>query len=231
MSIGHSEQSLACVKILGETLDDLSSNGHLQDAVKTICSDSVDLELLSTFVAITHPDMSMGRYAVLHRHKIATTIDSRDWVGLKQYYNAGLGNLEEVYGNRLLSQQDKDVITRSITTDVSTIMSMIANYRHCKSQGKKMLSCNNSYYGKCKSTVCLAEGIYPVATDVPTDLYVYDRDLHCFNIMDIIELLSRNHSPSVINPQTDREFLSSTLSTLRSKYHKEIAIFTYVLNR
>lgn len=224
-------------------------------AQKALCA-NVDENFLILFIVFTHRATSIGRYALTHNEIVDRTVQAGDYNGLLVEAGKGFDAIPEVDINHELSHDDKAIIIKSIQFDYNSVHNTIHNYRdstngdddyliacptdltitkHEYEGGEKAL--HATLYSQCRESVCIANNEGPIKPTCGSDTVRLSEiprgavtpEVYCFNLEELLTHLAHNDGPIVTNYLSGAPFNERSLSHLRGRYAKEIAIYRYKL--
>lgn len=251
-------RGIACWLLLEDTFsthDALINYPQEKEAsIRHLCS-KFNIEYFALFIAVTNKCLSVGKYAVVHNHRVDQMVINSDFEGLKDIINAGIDDLIEFFDNPYLTENQKNRITEQLNVEFQTVKTFVENFRDHKSKShrsvrKRVLvysgrsgemketivhqSSTLPFISKCRARVCLENGKTPYYSSDSTRLTIRDirpsrgvPEVMCFDIVELLDILSNDPSLPVINPRTNELFSDDTLFTLQRRYAIEISIYRY----
>jgi hypothetical protein len=230
----------ACINAIKESLESHRElarvkSDKIHDVAVRICN-TFDIRSIAFFVTITHLCMGVGRFCLIHNHKVDDYILSESpgaiddlLVWIRQ------GNLMcvEVFKNPHLDPEDLAIIEHHLVQEFNTVHSAILNYTE-QGYGEKIMPCRdgrNSLVESCHGTVCQASGYDPVPLDVNRKIDIIDTvrgsylpTLFSYDVLDLVHDLLPDQPEARINRFSKLPFAQDLSQDLCKKYSRERAM-------
>lgn len=151
---------------------------------------------------------------------------------MKMYYRERVVTLNVI--EESLGKSSPDIDLRDLMVCPSEKMYLEANDGDNYSE--------TSIYSKCYEGVCIYEQREEKSQDFhfktgskpPSIIFAAEmsesnmKNAYCFDFMTLIDAISKDPA---INPSTNKPFRDETVGMLRARYHKEICMYQYFLNK
>lgn len=211
---------------------------------------------LAKFITQTYKMLNTGRYSLFYNYKLDQYIKDRtpELLYNQIKLTGSVKAWPELYCNDLLNENEIDVIDEISKREFNVILYTIEESHEpsCKTDQIVLPTFNssqisqdsdgiyyNSLYSKCYDKVCIVESkqkgkIVNLDSKIPEVAYVIDTDnttkeiKFCFNLMNIIERLSKEN---YTNPKSNKPFSDRTKLQLLDKYQTEIKLYKKYLNK
>ena len=166
------------------------------------------------------------QFALTFNSTLDLAIKSKDHLMLQRLFLGPREMFVELYNNVLLTPSDKNFILRYLSNQLLLILDLLSGKQVCSSNicfSPSLPSSNNLSF-ILSSSDTIPSYVYIVDVS-PSDHSFHTPQVFYISTFDIVKSLCTNN----INPKTSFPFSPSSISQLRSRFRKEIALYTHYL--
>lgn len=243
----------ACVKAIKESLSSHSVSNINPDLLHTLATkicQSFDVKRIALFCTISHRCMGIGRFCLIHNHKLDTWLEKGDAESIEElliWLRKGRQMCVEIFDNNRLTKDEMLALKDELISEYNSVHTAILNYNDL-GKDSPLMPCKNpitasmssdgiKYIGErsmveqCHSTVCSASGNFPTPLKLNRKIFLVDHPhdqhvptLYTYDQLDLLHDLLPDNPAERINRFSKVPFRSDIADDLRTKHTKEIKI-------
>jgi len=214
-----------------ETHELLVSHPNLiRQAVRILCGSELEPDLLDFFTTVTHRFMGVGRFCLIHNHIVDDLILKQRWDELIDHVMKGREVCVEIYDPKAMSIKESTELKQRLSLEFQAVSTAISNYGSDNHDSRilpvKDCEDDTSLAGVCYTKICVASGHMSTPMDVTREKRILERRqgeitpmLYCYDLLDLLHDVAIGPG---LNRYSGRQFDSSLVEELKTRYDKEI---------
>ena len=243
-------QAQACMKAIKESIGSHNVSlkpGTVHEFASKICQ-NFDVKRIALFCAISHRCMGIGRFCLIHNHKLDVWLEEGNAESLEKllaWIRKGRQMCTEIFDNAQLTPEEVAALKNELVTEYNSVRAAIVNYNDsgkdeplmpCKKPSSAYMAFDGIRYTgersmveKCHGTVCSASGSFPAPLNLNRIIFLIDHPpdrivptLYDYDQLELLcDLVPENPSER-INRFSGKSFRSDSAESIRNSHMKEI---------